>query len=947
MQIGPVKSKGSSWWSNESNEEFSDLLKGHNYTAFFTRVPRCPLVFVKLIYTSDNNANDYKDICKDAIKEGRAEAIKNSEIAEQFSKWAAEIIKKAKGSFNYCNIIDLQALAFEGEPEEQRQLTFRTLRPDARTAKSEKKLQNVEFVTSMKVQQEETVVASKLSFCENSIEGNAKYVGSNCVNGNDVLYSRNDLPDDKKRVNLDQRVCKTYEEKAQKRFEGSVPKQFEGKVSGQYDYSAHGQHDERVQNQRDERVQRQYDDRVQGQCGDNKHRQCADGVQSTKMFQDEETKLCNEASRKKFETNSKRGTKVRNMIDITKYALDNALKANAKRENKLQCIAVSSSNSPAPTSYPDQEKKYKANENHNEQNDIAVMENLYSDDMLNELLEELELTNNDLPEKINKSSNLASVGDEKQHQPSTVITQDALFSLAKDSNLVLDNDPLTFNSDMDKKVSKSFEMTKNNSQSFGEYPVVDENSVSEMQQNLIIAKSPVVIENSGCELQQNGPPVASPFLAENRSCELQANLPVAESSVIPEKTVCEVQENLHVTESPVIAGNSVCKVQENLPVSVLGEVTNNDSKLFIINDINNVDEESSALSNNGESNLQIKKLDMLVTVDNSSQLEKETNNSTQKLLDGRSTGSFQSACADDSSESMFDSAAEFDIVLKEDASCQQEKSDSISCFQPPEISNADSISCSQQPEILNAENVKVDSVDFAVDHFKDGSVASSISSAVLTLSVDDNAQMVNEGNNHYQYLCADEPMVPNQQCTPFLVSHVESPSRFWVNIGSQCAESLMNSVTNELNMCCQKMTSLMRRYLNDSKPKVGDIYCTQFYDDKRFYRAKVVEIRADKLTCNSLQGLYDDEPTMKMAEVKVFYIDFGNCEWVTFDSLFPLPPKFAAIPPLAACFSLFGVQPASGNTWTQEAIRWFKDIASDCNYFLGFIVMPNSSQFLW
>ena len=181
------------------------------------------------------------------------------------------------------------------------------------------------------------------------------------------------------------------------------------------------------------------------------------------------------------------------------------------------------------------------------------------------------------------------------------------------------------------------------------------------------------------------------------------------------------------------------------------------------------------------------------------------------------------------------------------------------------------------------------------------------------------------GKNDY-HLCAEEPVVPNKHCIAFIISYVESPSRFWVNVKSDAAGSQMTFVTDELNECCNKMTTLMARFINNSEPKLGEVYCTRYHIDDRFYRVKVVDMCSKKL--------------------KMLYIDFGNCEWLTVDNLLPLPLKFAAVPPLAACFSLHGIRPAFGNQWLPEAIDWFDKRAEVSKSYFGYIANKSTNKFL-
>ena len=69
-------------------------------------------------------------------------------------------------------------------------------------------------------------------------------------------------------------------------------------------------------------------------------------------------------------------------------------------------------------------------------------------------------------------------------------------------------------------------------------------------------------------------------------------------------------------------------------------------------------------------------------------------------------------------------------------------------------------------------------------------------------------------------------------------------------------------------------------------------------------------------------------------KVHVFYIDFGDDEWIPRSRLFPLPESFVCPPPLVLKCSLAYIKPTSsekgGNslTWPETATKAFVSLAS-------------------
>ncbi len=123
--------------------------------------------------------------------------------------------------------------------------------------------------------------------------------------------------------------------------------------------------------------------------------------------------------------------------------------------------------------------------------------------------------------------------------------------------------------------------------------------------------------------------------------------------------------------------------------------------------------------------------------------------------------------------------------------------------------------------------------------------------------------------------------IPLQQegCLLFLMSHIESPSQFYIH---QIQEGVANSATTLMNDLEDHFKDMNMVMLQKFFEPVLDERCAAKYsEDNRLYRAKVLQMQADKC--------------------EVYFVDFGNKEWVEKVNIFPLPPRFASVPPLAVC----------------------------------------------
>ena len=160
----------------------------------------------------------------------------------------------------------------------------------------------------------------------------------------------------------------------------------------------------------------------------------------------------------------------------------------------------------------------------------------------------------------------------------------------------------------------------------------------------------------------------------------------------------------------------------------------------------------------------------------------------------------------------------------------------------------------------------------------------------------------------------------------FIVSYVTSPCEFWVHpVQSGTAETvddIMDTLEHYYTHILQPVT-MSAYYLGDYS--VGQLVCARFSEDERLYRAEIVEMTTggddddktgDQQTTRYKQTKRDKQKKgnkqtkgeMK-TRVKVFYVDFGNSEWLDVNDVLPLPLPVKDTPGQAVQCSLVGVQP--------------------------------------
>ncbi|CAG2165944.1 unnamed protein product [Oppiella nova] len=148
------------------------------------------------------------------------------------------------------------------------------------------------------------------------------------------------------------------------------------------------------------------------------------------------------------------------------------------------------------------------------------------------------------------------------------------------------------------------------------------------------------------------------------------------------------------------------------------------------------------------------------------------------------------------------------------------------------------------------------------------------------------------------------PIVPDSENGLIVEpSTVISPSLFYVRISdTQVGSAQFDDLDEQLNECYE---SSLRQHTHPSQVTVGSFWCAQYSHDERWYRSRVVDVRADRAL--------------------VYYVDYGNEEWVDCKLLMPLTRKFALYPALAVRCSLSSISPIGGGSeWPEETAEHFR-----------------------
>lgn len=157
-----------------------------------------------------------------------------------------------------------------------------------------------------------------------------------------------------------------------------------------------------------------------------------------------------------------------------------------------------------------------------------------------------------------------------------------------------------------------------------------------------------------------------------------------------------------------------------------------------------------------------------------------------------------------------------------------------------------------------------------------------------------------------------------------VVSYVSDPSEFWIQ--TQNHPSDLDKLMDDMYHFYEDSG---HKYLLKS-PLIGN-YCASKSEDGDFYRAKVIDV--------------------DNTQVRVFFVDYGNCELVDKNSIWILPENFKILPCLALKCTLSGVRPKDG-LWSQSACDYFVNAVTNNTLRVratsknngGYVVSLNNTQ---
>ena len=132
-----------------------------------------------------------------------------------------------------------------------------------------------------------------------------------------------------------------------------------------------------------------------------------------------------------------------------------------------------------------------------------------------------------------------------------------------------------------------------------------------------------------------------------------------------------------------------------------------------------------------------------------------------------------------------------------------------------------------------------------------------------------------------------------------MAATVNSPSDFYLHKLSAETGHVLKNLMEDLNKALNRTPRLhLRSRSRKFSTRAGVLCCTQFRDGN-YYRSLV------------LDTVFSDDAKSKPDTVQLFFLDFGDKQWVSSKRVFPLPEEFHAVPPQAIWCSLAYVAPLS------------------------------------
>ncbi|XP_071816788.1 tudor domain-containing protein 1-like isoform X2 [Apostichopus japonicus] len=145
-----------------------------------------------------------------------------------------------------------------------------------------------------------------------------------------------------------------------------------------------------------------------------------------------------------------------------------------------------------------------------------------------------------------------------------------------------------------------------------------------------------------------------------------------------------------------------------------------------------------------------------------------------------------------------------------------------------------------------------------------------------------------------------------------VISHVVSPSLFWIQDKRSCVMDLVQQLNNFYSQANIPIPI----------PERGLVCCARWSLDGGWYRAQIVDVQYPMQT--------NPNSTQQDIVVHVFFIDYGNSEALTTRNIRCLHKKFYEVPPLALRCALAQITPPQKTgQWTNECNMFFNALCID------------------
>uniref|UniRef100_T1J859 Tudor domain-containing protein n=1 Tax=Strigamia maritima TaxID=126957 RepID=T1J859_STRMM len=188
-----------------------------------------------------------------------------------------------------------------------------------------------------------------------------------------------------------------------------------------------------------------------------------------------------------------------------------------------------------------------------------------------------------------------------------------------------------------------------------------------------------------------------------------------------------------------------------------------------------------------------------------------------------------------------------------------------------------------------------------------------------------------------------EPDLPNESEFNLVPTHINSPTSFY---------ALLKEKIDDHALLVEQLEKIESEYNENVLPPIplnvtkGTYWAAKSSQDEKWYRALVIEVKKPKRFRRRTD-------VQKHQLFHMYYVDYGDKEWLNIKELRPLLECHCALPAFAIHFALANTYPAAINQancdiprenleWTKEAIEKFTDLVVNENALVGKIELEIS-----